>query len=365
MKVAIVHDWLVGGGAERVVQALHEMYPEAPIYTSYSTDEWRRRLDNKVVTGFLQHWPFSKLRKFIAVLRIWWFSHLDLSGYDLIISSSGNGEAFGIRPPKGAIHICYCHTPTHYYWRNYKQYMKQPGFGVLNPLARLGLRVLVGPLRRWDYTAAQRVDYFVANSTHIQKDIKTYYNRDSTVIHPPIDTARFASATSEGRNGFVTAGRQVPYKRIDLIVEACTKLDAPLKVIGRGPEHDHLMKIAGPTVSFLTNVSDAEMPQHFADAEAFLFAAFDDFGVTQVEALAAGTPLIAYRAGGALDYVEEGKTGVFFDEQSLPALRKAIRTFDAKQFKPGVIKQKAEAFSPEVFRQKMHTLVDTVTTKRQ
>ena len=359
-KVAIVHDWLVGGGAERVVYALHQLYPDAPIYTSYCTPEWRERLDGRVVTGFLQHWPFSKLRKLITPLRIWWFTHLDLSAYDLVISSSGNGEAFGVRARQGATHICYCHAPTHYYWRHYDQYLRRPGFGLLDPVVRLGLKLFVGPLRKWDYRAAQRVDHFIANSSHTQADIKTYYGRDAVVIHPPVDIARFTAASAESRHGFVTAGRQVPAKRTDLLVEACTKLQVPLTVIGKGPEHERLQKLAGPTVTFLDNVSDADMPVHFAGAEAFLFASFDDFGIVPVEAMAAGTPVIAYQAGGALDYVIPGKTGEFFAEQSLPSVRKAIRTFDASHYKPAAVKHHAEQFSPQVFADKIRQFVASI-----
>lgn len=326
------------------------MFPDAPIYTSYCTDEWRQRLDNKVVTGFLQRWPFSRLRKYAGVLRIWWFTHLDFSGYDLVISSSGNGEAKGVRVPEGTRHICYSHAPTHYYWRHYEQYLKHPGFGIFDPLARLGLRVLVGPLRRWDLRAAQRPDYFIANSTHTQAEIKRFYGRDATVIYPPIDVSRFAAAKHTGqRAGFVTAGRQTPYKRTDIIVAACTKLGLPLTVIGRGPEHSRLVAMAGPTVQFLTNVTDDEMPGHFARAQAFLFAAYEDFGVTPVEALAAGIPVVAYRAGGALDYVQEGKTGLFFEQQTEKALCEALRTFKPEDFDEYTIRDCAAAFSPEVF----------------
>src|SRR5690606_38391195 len=202
------------------------MYPDAPIYTSYCNKEWRRRLDNKVVTGFLQYWPFSKLRKYLPVLRIWWFSRLDLSGYDLVISSSGNGEAKGVKTPDSTTHICYCHSPTHFYWRHYDQYIKNPGFGLFNPLARLGLKLLIGPLRSWDKKAAQRPDYFIANSTHIQRDIKRYYGRDSVVIHPPVYLQKFIEdkKSAVNRHGFLTVGRQVPYKKIDIIVRACSEL---------------------------------------------------------------------------------------------------------------------------------------------
>ncbi|HET8669425.1 MAG TPA: glycosyltransferase [Candidatus Saccharimonadales bacterium] len=358
LKVAIVHDWLVGGGAERVVYELHRMFPEAPIYTSYCTEEWRERLNGKVVTGFLQRWPFSKMRKYVGVLRIWWFTHLDLSTYDLVISSSGNGEAKGIHTNPGTTHICYCHAPTHYYWRHYEQYLKRPGFGMFDPLARLGLRLLVAPLRRWDLRASKRPDIFLANSSHTQSEIKAYYKRDSIVLHPPIDTARFKQASEGKRVGFVTAGRQTPYKRNDLIVEACTKLGVPLKVIGHGPEHDRLVKLAGPSVKFLTNVTDAEMPKHLASAKAFLFAAFEDFGVTPVEALASGTPVIAYEEGGAKDYVVPGKTGLFLEEQTVDSLCRAIQAFDPKVYREQILRSKSAEFAPEAFAKKLRQIID-------
>jgi glycosyltransferase involved in cell wall biosynthesis len=356
-KIAIVHDWLVGGGAERVVHELHRMFPDAPIYTSYCTDEWRQRLDGKVVTGFLQRWPFSRLRKYAAVFRIWWFTRLDLSGYDLVISSSGNGEAMGVKTPKGVVHINYCHTPTHYYWRHYDEYMKRPGFGAFDPLVRLGLRLLIGPLRRWDYTAAQRPHYFIANSTHIQSDIKLYYGRDSVVIHPPIDINRFNAPAPAVRQGFVTAGRQVPQKRTDLVVAACTKLGLPLTVIGDGPEHSRLAELAGPSVSFAGRVSDNDMPKYFVAAQAFIFPSFDDFGIVPVEAMAAGTPVVAYKAGGASDYVEPGVTGIFFEAQTVGSLSKALLAFKPADFNEKPIRKKAAGFAPEVFAAKMHDFI--------
>lgn len=362
LKVAIVHDWLVGGGAERVIYELHQMFPDAPIYTSYCSDEWRARLDNKVVTGFLQRWPFGPLRKYVGVLRIWWFTHLDLSGYDLVISSSGNGEAKGVKVPKGTPHICYCHAPTHFYWRHYDQYLKNPGFGIFNPLARLGLRLLVGPLRKWDLKASKRPDFFIANSSHTQAEIKQFYKRDAIVIHPPIDIERFEhAASSHRRTGYITAGRQTPYKRNDIIVEACTRLDVPLTVIGRGPEHQKLVSIAGPTVSFPKNVTDEEMPLHMAKAKAFLFAAYEDFGVTPVEAMAAGTPVIAYKDGGAIDYVIPGKTGAFFDEQSVESLMAAIQKNQDATYSAADIKKHATSFSPATFRNKLSDLISKVT----
>lgn len=359
MKVAIVHDWLVGGGAEKVVLELHRMYPDASIYTSYSTDEWRKKLNGKVVTGYLQNWPFSRLRKFIPFLRIWWFTRLKLDGYDLVISSTGNGEAKGIRVPKGTKHICYCNSPTHFYWRHYNYYLEQPGFGAFSPLARVGLRLLVGPLRRWDLKASERPDIFIANSTHIQNDIKKYYGRDSEVIFPPVDTDRFQEESTT-RSGFVTVGRLVPNKRVDIIVQACTQLALPLTVVGRGPDLARLQQLAGPTISFDINASDEAVSKYMASAEAFLFASFEDFGITPVEAMSAGTPVIAYKAGGALDYVDPGKTGEFFQKQSAESLVGTLKSFKPINYSSGDIKKAAQKFSADNFQKNMQEFINTV-----
>lgn len=361
-KVAIVHDWLVGGGAELVVEQLHKLFPEAPIYTSYCSREWRKRLDGKVVTGFLQYWPLSHLRKFLPILRIWWFTHLNFKGYGLVISSSGNGEAKGIKTPHDTIHINYCHSPTHFYWRHYDQYLREPGFGIFNPLARFGLRTLVGPLRRWDYRAAQRPDYIIANSGHIKADIQKYYDRTAAVINPPVHTERFTQAQrqTKKRRGFVIAGRQVPYKRFDLAVVACTKLHLPLTVIGAGPDHRRLRKLAGKTVTFLGKVSDTVMEEELASAKAFILPQIEDFGVTPVEALAAGTPVIAYKGGGALDYVIPGKTGLFFEEQTAKSLALALRQFSPKAFDNAQIAAYAERFSAQRFTRRIQAFIKKV-----
>lgn len=356
-KVAIVHDWLIAGGAERVVNELHKMFPEAPIYTSYCTPEWRQRLDGKVITGWLQHWPFPKLRKFVPFLRILWFSRLNLKGYDLVISSSG-AEAKGIKAPEGTLHIAYIHAPTHYYWSRYDEYMQSPGFGKFDWLARLGLKILVKPLRKWDYKVAQKPDFLIANSTHTQTGIKNYYNRESTVIFPPIDVKRFASSGEQTRHGFVITGRQTPYKRVDLAVQACSDLELPLTVIGDGPDHQRLRKLAGPSVKFLGFVNDdQEVARRVAGAEGFIFPGVDDFGIVSVEALAAGTPVIAYKAGGALDYVVPGETGAFFEEQTVESLKQALNSFDPEKYSPSDIKKFSRKFSNDEFHQKLTTFM--------
>lgn len=356
-KIAIVHDWLLGGGAERVVLELHKLYPEAPIYTSYCTPEWRQKLDGKVVTGYLQKWPFNKLRKYVGALRIFWFRNLNLSDFDVVISSTGNGEAKHIQVPKTTKNICYCHSPTHFYWRHYDKYQRSPGFGIFNPLARIGLKLLVGPLRKSDYGAAQKVDYFIANSNHIKSDIKRFYGRDSLVIHPPVDIARFAQHISKKRHGFVTVGRQTPYKHTDILVEACSKLNLPLLCVGNGPEHKRLIELAGPSVTFQTNLNDDQVAQVVGNAEAFLFAAHEDFGVAPVEALAAGTPVIAYEAGGALDYVKDGQNGLLFEHQNVESLSKTLKEFGSHKFDYNTVSKSAEKFSPENFDKNITSFV--------
>lgn len=360
LRVAIVHDWLVGGGAERVVMALHEMYPDAPIYTAYCNDSSRKAFgDADIRTSYMQNAPFSYMRKFLPVLRQQWFGRLDLREYDLVISSSGS-EAKGIkRLKKGAKHICYCHSPTHYYWVRHTEYLRNPGFGkLLNPFARAGLKLFVGVNKRWDFKAASRPDVIIANSTCVQERIKKYYKRDSIVVHPPVDTGRFKLSTVK-RRGFVTAGRQTPYKRFDLAVSACTLANLPLKVIGSGPEHDKLKSIAGPTIEFLDKVSDAEMPGHFAGARAFIFPNEDDFGIVPVEAMATGTPVIAYKKGGALDYVEDGKTGLFFTHQGIQILAETLKQADKYPWKEFVISRQAQQFSSAEFKRKIKEIINT------
>lgn len=359
-KVAIVHDWLIAGGAEKVVEQMHKMFPTAPIYTSYSTPEWRERLDGKVRTGFLQYWPFPKIRKYIPFLRIWWFSRLKLRGYDLIISTSG-AEAKGINTPKETLHVAYIHAPTHYYWSRYNDYMREPGFGRFDWLARLGLKALVGPLRRWDFRAAQKADLILTNSHHTQAGVEQCYNRSSAVIYPPVNIERFSKFDAENRRGFVVTGRQTPYKRIDLAVSACTDLGLPLTVIGDGPEHRRLREMAGPTINFKGFVNDDEdVAMLVGEAEAFIFPGVDDFGISPVEALASGTPVIAYKAGGALDYVIPGKTGEFFEEQNKDSLARVLRTFKKSDYSSDDIKNFARSFSEEEFHLKLREYLQKV-----
>ena len=359
MKVAIVCDWLTGiGGAERVVLELHKLYPKAPIYTSqYDPSKISWFADADVRTTSLQKLPKS-LKKFLPLLRAWTFSRLDLSDYDLVISSSG-AEAKGVKTGPNTVHICYCHSPTHYYWVRHDEYLRKPGFPLgLNWLARLGLKLLIGPLKQWDFQAAKHPDYIIANSTHTQAMIKRYYKRDATVIYPPVDIERFEVLGKQGlRHGFVVAGRQTPYKRIDLAIEACNDLKVPLVVIGDGPEHKRLEKLAGRGVTFLSNVGDHEIAAHFQSALGFIMPNMDDFGIVAVEALAAGTPVIAYQKGGALDYIVPGKTGLFFDKQTVKSLTAALETALTKPFNYEAIAEHAEQFSAAAFTKNIQAFI--------
>ena len=366
MRVAIVCDWLVGtGGAERVVYELHKLYPEAPIYTSQydaSPTAWHGQdwfSDADVRTGWLQKLP-KGLRKFLPPLRALYFSWLNLSSYDVVISSSG-AEAKGVKTGPETVHISYCHSPTHYYWIRYDEYLKNPGFGRLDPLARLGLKLLIGPLRRWDYKAAQRPDYLIANSSHTQKMIERFYYRDSKVIHPPVDIELFKTDSSEPRHGFVTAGRQTPYKRIDLAVQACTELSLPLLVLGNGPDHRWLKRMAGRSVTFKRDVSDEQMAHYFQTSLALIFPNVDDFGITAVEALAAGTPVIAYQDGGALDYIDNSKNGLFFKDQTVKSLSETLKRFNPDTFNSSTVASSVEKFSVKNFQVEISKYINSVS----
>lgn len=372
-KIVIVHDWLIGGGAELVVEALHGMFPSAPIYTSYCSPEWRTRLNNADIrTSYLQRLP--TIRKFIPFLRAYWFSRLDLSEYDIIISSTGaeakaagmrskiKNQKSNIRP----IHICYMHAPTHYYWSRYEDYLRNPGWPRgFNWLGRLGLKLLVSPMRRWDFKAAQRPDHIIANSTHTQTAIREYYKRESTVIHPPVDTDFFGAEEKHPpvRSGFVITGRQTPYKRFDLAVAACTELNLPLKVVGSGPEHETLKAAAGPSVSFLGHVSRQELRELLRSSEVFIFPGEDDFGIAPVEALASGTPVIAYESGGALDYIKPGISGEFFFPQTIEALSHILNRFESSDYRQETIKSEAQQFSKTKFARNILRHVESIAKK--
>ncbi len=365
-KVAIVHDWLTNmAGAEDVALALLEAFPGAPIYTStYIPEKVPAFSKYDVRTTYLQKLPgpFKKLHKFFPMLRVHAFKKLDLSEFDIIISSS-SAESKQVRKTReNQIHISYCHTPIRYYWSHYDDYKKDPGFGHLNWLVRLTMPLLVPGLRKADYEAAQRVDVFVANSDEVSKRIKKYYNKPSTVVHPPVDIARFTPAR-ERADYYVALGRQVPYKRVDLAVAAATKLSVPLRVYGNGSEHDRLASMAGPTVQFFTDrfgdASDTAVTEALNSAKGFIFPAEEDFGIVSAQALAAGAPVIAYGKAGALDIVQDGESGVLFNKQTVDSLASAMKRVETLSFLPGSLQRKAKRFEKSLFIAKMRKIVES------
>lgn len=367
-KIAIVADWLTNmGGGEQVVLGLHEAFPAAPIYTSVYTPETMPAFNKlNVRTTSLQNLPrpLRKLHKFFPMLRVKAFQKLDLSEFDIIISSS-SAESKQVRKTRpGQVHISYCHTPIRYYWSHYDEYKKDPGFGKLNWLVRLAMPLMVPNLKKADYKAAQSVDVFIANSAEVQERIKKYYNRSSTIIHPPVDVSRFTPSRVRS-DYYVALGRQVPYKRIDLAVAAASELGVPLKVFGNGSEHQRLVDMAGPSVEFYSDrfgdASDAAVDKALNSAKGYIFPAEEDFGIVQVEALAAGAPVIAYGKGGTLDIVQDGESGVLFRHQTVGDVVGAIKKAEAIDFHPATLRRKSKRFDKGLFITKIRRVVETST----
>lgn len=363
-KIAIVCDFLtVTGGAENVVLALAEAFPGAPIYTALYDDEKVpafQQLD--IRPSRLQRLPKSlrKSHKLFPTIAVSAMKRLDLSEYDIIISSTylHGHQITKSRPSQ--IHIAYCHTPPRYYWSHYDEYRRDPGYGKLNPFVRLLMPLMVPRQRRLDLAAAKAVDVYIANSTECARRIEKYYGRKSVVIHPPVETNRFTPARERGEH-YVTIGRQLPYKRYDLAVAAATKLGKKLYVFGNGPMHEKLVSMAGPTVEFRTDrfgdASDAEYEKLLNSARGFIYPAEEDFGIVTVEALAAGVPVIGLARGGTTDIVTSADTGVLFNHQTVDDVVEAIRHSETIQYYPSKLARTAKRFDKSLFITKMRKIV--------
>ena len=407
MKVALVCDWLTElGGAEKVLLAFHEIYEDAPIYTSQYRPRkahWFKGMD--VRTGWLQPFP-AWSRRLIVPLRQHFFAHLDLSEYDLIISVTGADAKF--IQPRGK-HICFCHVPTQYYWGKYHEYLKNPGFGPLNPLIRPIFRKIAPRLRQRDFLASQNPDQFITISQFAKQEIEAFYKREAKVISPPVNIGVFTQAVdnyntkkgksqmkkshnkaiksnkSQGKkseqkfctklenvenlsvlakiiakhpNGFyLNFSRQVNWKRLDLIIKACKKLDLDLVLIGSGPENSRLKTLAKgfDKISFIKALPQSDLAVFASLAKAFIFPSEEPFGIAPVEALAVGCPVIAYKGGGALDFIQDGKNGLFFEAQTESSLAKALKKFDQGKVKlntPVKISQSVKRFATQTFKKK-------------
>ncbi len=352
LQVALVHDWLnQAGGAENVLEVLVRLFPGAPVYTSmYAPDRMPPEYRSwDIRTTFMQHLPCvaTHHRAYLPLYPLA-FGRLKLDGYDLVLSNK-SGFCHGVSVPPGAIHICYCLTPTRFLWQ-YETYRARE---ELHPALDTALRPIIGRLRRWDYAAAQRVDHFIAISSEVQERIRRFYRRESTIIYPPVDVRRFAPSTTPPGDYFLTGGRLIPYKRIDLAVQACTALGLRLLVYGEGRDRQALERLAGPTVTFLGRVPGKELATLLQGARAFIFPGLEDFGIAPLEAQAAGRPVIAFAGGGALDTIKPGVTGEFFAPQTTEALMAALQAFDSNAYDPADCRANAERFSTERFEREL------------
>ena len=356
MRVALVHDWLNQiGGAEDVLEAMVAMFPRAPIHTSMY---WRagmphvyRRWD--IRTTFMDRLP-GVYKNHQAYLLFYppAFRSFNLSGFDLILSNK-SGFCLGVRKPRGAVHICYCLTPTRYLW-SFDEYVSRER--ISNNLTAI-LRPVVRLLRAWERRAAQDVDHFIAISSVVQRRIAQFYGREAAIIHPPVETDRYLPVVKPDRY-FLVVSRLIPYKCIDLAVEACTRLRKPLVVAGAGRDLERLKSMAGPTVKFVGRVPDADLPDLMARCRAFLFPGLEDFGIAPVQAMAAGRPVVAFSGGGALDYVSKNLSGQLFTEQTVDSMAGVLQKFDVTDYDPQTIRRHALQFDRSVFEEKLLKFIE-------
>jgi glycosyltransferase involved in cell wall biosynthesis len=357
MKLAIVHDFLNQfGGAERVVSALNELYPEAPIFTSIYDE--RRLPENfrrmEIHASWMQHLPFVfQWFKAYVLLYPLAFESFDLSDYQVVLSSSSS-FAKGVRKREGQLHICYCHTPMRFVWR-YEDYVRRE---ALPEWLKTFLPFFLEPVKSWDLQNAQRVDFFIANSRMVAERIRKIYGRESVIINPPVE-GDFFRPSSIDRDYFLIVSRLNAYKRVDVAVEAFNELDLPLKIIGDGPDRKGLERRARSNIEFLGRRSDFEVAKYLAECRALIFTGEEDFGIVPLEAMACGRPVVAYRAGGAEETVVEGKTGIFFEPQTSPALIQALKRFQFEVFDKNKIREHALQFDKKVFKQKIEGFVRT------
>lgn len=360
MKVALVHELLHKfGGAERVLKVFADMFPDAPIYTLVYDEKKLGKVfpKERVKTSGLQKY-FKLFGKRPQPLLPWMpraVEEWNFQGYDLVISSS-SACAHGIIVPLDTTHICYCHSPMRYAWDYTHEYNEEKSKGSF--LKSFLLSRMLNKVRQWDRIAADRPDLYIANSGAVQKRLKKYYQQDSKLLYPPVQTHRF-NAQGEKEDYFLVVSALTSYKKIDLAIEACNKLNQKLYIIGSGNHEKYLKSIAGSTISFLGRLDDVETAKYMEKAKAFLFPGVDDFGITVVESMAAGTPVIAFKAGGVIETVIPGKTGEFFEEQTVDSLCEAMEKFLQKHvaYDRNKMREHAEKFSEKKFKEGMMGII--------
>lgn len=363
MKVAIIQEWLVTvGGSDKVVKSIFDVYPDADIFTLVAKKEVCDELGipwERVHTSFIQKLPFAK-KKHRAYLPLFPFAieQFDLRGYDVVISSS-HCVAKGVLTKEDKLHICYCHSPIRYVWDMYNEYLEEAH--LLKGLKSWIVRYMLHRIRKWDMLSSFRVDHYISNSDYVGRRIKETYRRESTTIHPPIDISNFELCTDK-QNYYMASSRLVAYKKIDAVIEAFNYMpDKRLVVIGGGPNLDAYKKLAAPNVEIMGYQPFAVLKEKMQHAKAFVFAADEDFGMIPIEAQACGTPVIAYAHGGSLETVCDGKTGMFFKQQTPEAIKEAVLNFEAMGEEPfGYIacRKWAEEFSEERFKSEIKEFVE-------
>lgn len=360
MKIALVHEFLTQfGGAERVLQNFMEIWPDADLHVLvHSPNKIDHVFDKyKIKTSFINRLPgVHSDHKWYLPLMPLGAQSFDFKGYDVVLTDSSS-FAKGIKRGK-YLHINYCHTPTRFLWSESREYLKSTKYPffikwLAIPILRL--------LKEWDYKAAQRPQYIIANSKNVQERIKKYYNRDAEVIPPPVDT-EFFRPTGEKNDYYFAASRLEPYKNIDLVIKAFNELGWPLKVAGSGTAEEYLKSIAKPNIEFLGRVSDEQLRQHYSASKAFIFAAEEDAGIMVLEAQSCGTPVIAFAKGGSLETVVPNKTGLFFNDQTSQSLIEVLKTFDASKFNASEIRLHAQDYDKKTFQSR---IVHFIEDKRQ
>jgi glycosyltransferase involved in cell wall biosynthesis len=358
MRIAVVHDYFTQlGGAEKVADELYRMLPNSSLFATVAFPKCMPDLLKEVPvhTSWIQNAPkIEKYYRLYFLLYPFAVSSLDLSGYDLVLSSS-SGYAKGVHTSRDAVHVCYCHTPMSWSW-SFDKYAARESFGFAQ---RALLPVLIRGLRLWDEASSRQPDHFVANSKVVAQRIRRAYGRSAEVIHPPIDIDRF-HPSDEQEDYYVVLARLVSYKRIDLAVQACSKLGKKLFVIGDGPDRLRLEAGAGPSVKFLGRASDRDVEYLVSRCSALLFPGEEDFGMAPLEVAAAGRPTIAYRAGGAVETILENVTGMFFDEQTPEALGNAIEKFERQEWPTEILRRHSEGFSVQVFQDRFRTFLNRI-----
>lgn len=362
MKVALVYDRInKWGGAERVLLALHELFPNAPLYTSVynaSKAPWANVFDIK--TSYLQEFPYaSSFHEWYAPVMPLAFEEFSFEEYDVVISVTSEAAKGIITKPK-TLHVCYCLTPTRYLWSGHDEYFK-------DSLFLLAAKPIVSYLRTWDKVAAQRPDAYISISDEVKKRIKKYYKRDSLLIYPPVALNELPASgrgIENDNNGFFLVVARLSqftqYKRIDLAIQACTQLGLPLKIVGTGSWEDELRGMAGPTVEFLGSLTDKELVRYYRSCRALVFPGKEDFGLAILEAQNFGKPVIAFKGGGALETVIEGKTGIFFKEQTKESLIEALQIFDKKKFDAADCCAQAKLFSKQNFKKQFLRTIESL-----